>query len=64
MTSRDDAPGDDGIPRLSTGIRELDELMDGLPWNGDPLMYPELTNARLDEVRATLAEEIIRLQAL
>ncbi len=42
----------------------LDELMDGLPWNGDPLMYPELTNARLDEVRATLAEEIIRLQAL
>lgn len=40
----------------------LDELMAGLPWNGDPMLWPQMTNARLNEVRAAIAEEIAQLQ--
>lgn len=41
----------------------LDELMTSLPWNGEPMLWPQMTNARLDEVRTAIAEEIVRLRA-
>lgn len=42
--------------------RRLEELMDELPWNGDPFLYSGMTNAHLDEVRAAIAAEIMRLR--
>jgi len=43
--------------------RRLNELMAALPWNGDAFDWPEMTNARLADTRAALAEEITRLTA-
>lgn len=42
--------------------QRLDELMDELPWNGDPMLWPQMTNAHLDEVRLAIAREIVKLQ--
>ncbi len=50
-------------PQTADAAQErLDALMESLPWNGDPFLDERLTNARLDEVRAAIVEEIIRLQ--
>lgn len=42
--------------------RRLDELMGSLPWNGTPWAEPGFDNARLDQVRAEIAAEIMKLK--
>ena len=41
--------------------KRLRKLMDGLPWNGDAFLWPEMDNAKLDETRRAIAEMIADL---
>jgi hypothetical protein len=49
-------------PRADQAEKRLAELLAELPWNGDPFLWPELTNERLTRTRAAVADEIMKLQ--
>ncbi len=41
--------------------KRLRKLLDGLAWNGDAFLWPEMDNAKLDETRRAIAEMIADL---
>ena len=49
-------------PEAAAAAQErLNALMAELPWNGNAFLWPDLSNAKLSNVRSQLAEAIIRL---
>jgi hypothetical protein len=48
-------------PAADQAEKRLADLMAALPWNGEPSLYPDMNNKRLAEIRAAIAEEIVKL---
>lgn len=47
--------------RAKQAEERLHELIAALPWNGNPFLWPQMTNEKMTQTRAAIAEEIINL---